>query len=131
MSMTDPVADMLTRLRNGSKSMHDVVPMPASNVKIALAEVLAREGFIQGYEVVGEGAARVLRCELKYRNGRPVLSGLKRVSKPGLRVYKGAHEMPRVQGGLGVTIISTSQGLVTDREARKRRIGGELLCQVW
>ncbi len=134
MTMTDPIADMLTRIRNANLAMHDDVAMPGSKLKEALARVLEREGYIEGFRVEdAEGRpGRVLTIDLKYSpDRRRVISGLRRISKPGLRVYSGADQVPRVLGGLGVAVLSTSQGLLTDREARQRRVGGEVLCYVW
>ena len=134
MTMTDPLADMLTRLRNANVAMHDEVTMPSSKLKVALATVLEKEGYITGHSVApaSSGPGDVLTITLKYSPERlRTISGLRRVSKPGLRVYSSAHDVPRVLGGLGVAIVSTSQGLMTDREARKRRVGGEVLCYVW
>lgn len=134
MTMTDPIADMLTRIRNANVAMHDDVSMPSSKLKEALAQVLHKEGFISGYRVVErEGKpGKTLTIDMKYSPERQrVISGVKRVSKPGLRVYTKADRIPRVLGGLGVAIVSTSKGLMSDREARKRRIGGEVLCYVW
>jgi small subunit ribosomal protein S8 len=134
MTMTDPIADMLTRIRNANIAMHDEVAMPSSKLKEALADVLKAEGYIDSFEVADavDRPGRTLKIEMKYSPERKrVISGLKRVSTPGLRVYRGADEVPRVLGGLGVAVLSTSQGLLTDREARKRRVGGEVLCYVW
>jgi small subunit ribosomal protein S8 len=134
MTMTDPIADMLTRLRNGSVAAQDVVRMPSSKLKEALAGILHREGYIVDYRVsdVPGRPGRVLEITLKYTPERvPTITGLRRVSKPGLRVYTKADRLPRVLGGLGVAVLSTSQGLMTDREARERRVGGEVLCYVW
>lgn len=134
MTMTDPIADMLTRIRNANVARHDVVRMPSSKLKEALAGILLREGYISGFQVVpGEDRpGNVLEVTMKYSHDRSTtISGLRRVSKPGLRVYMRAEKMPRVLGGLGVAVVSTSQGLMTDREARKRRVGGEVLCYVW
>jgi small subunit ribosomal protein S8 len=132
MSMTDPIADMLTRIRNANNALQPETKMPASNLKEEIARILASEGFIDGYAVDAKGAHRDLTVRLRYGNDRSrVLKGLSRISKPGRRVYKGAHELPRVRGGLGVAIVSTSQGLLTDREARRRNVGGEILCEVW
>ncbi|MDP9419939.1 MAG: 30S ribosomal protein S8 [Actinomycetota bacterium] len=134
MSMTDPVADMLTRLRNGNVALHDQVRMPSSKLKEALASVLEREGYIEGFRVDADadGPGRVLTVTMKYTADRKrTISGIKRVSKPGLRIYRPADRLPRVLGGLGVAVLSTSQGLMTDREARKRHVGGEVLCYVW
>lgn len=134
MTMTDPIADMLTRIRNANTAMHDEVSMPSSNQKLALAEVLEREGYIASFteEGDGPGPGRTLTIEMKYSPDRDrVITGLRRVSKPGLRIYRKRSEIPRVQGGLGVAVVSTSRGLMSDREARKNRMGGEILCFVW
>ncbi len=134
MTMTDPIADMLTRIRNANVAMHDTVRMPSSKLKEALAVVLAREGYIEGFDVGADGTrpGRVLEVRMKYAPDRSrTISGIRRVSKPGLRVYTAADKLPRVLGGLGVAVLSTSQGLLTDREARQRRVGGEVLCFVW
>ena len=134
MTMTDPIADMLTRIRNANVAMHDTVRMPSSKLKEALADVLVREGYIEGFGVSEgqERPGRTLEIRMKYTTDRArTISGVRRVSKPGLRVYTGADKLPRVLGGLGVAVLSTSQGLMTDREARKRRVGGEVLCYVW
>ena len=134
MTMTDPMADMLTRLRNANQAMHDGVSMPSSKQKVALADVLKSEGYIADY-TVGEpsrGPGKELTLQLRYSPERErVISGIKRVSKPGLRVYRRFATIPRVQGGLGVAVVSTSRGLMSDREARRRKIGGEILCYVW
>jgi small subunit ribosomal protein S8 len=132
--MTDPIADMLTRLRNANVAHHETVRMPSSKLKEALAAILLREGYITGFKVVNEEQrpGSILEVSMKYAPDRSrTISGLRRVSKPGLRVYTGADKLPRVLGGLGVAVLSTSQGLMTDREARKRRMGGEVLCYVW
>ena len=134
MTMTDPIADMLTRVRNANVAMHDTVPMPSSKLKESLAALLQREGYIEGYAVRDnpKRPGRILEIQMKYSPDRArTISGIKRVSKPGLRVYTGADSLPRVLGGLGVAVLSTSQGLMTDREARKRKVGGEVLCYVW
>lgn len=134
MTMTDPVADMLTRLRNGNVAMQDSVRMPSSKLKEALAAILRREGYIADFSVRDETTrpGRTLEITMKYSPERErTISGLKRVSKPGLRVYTKADRLPRVLGGLGVAVLSTSHGLMTDREARERRVGGEVLCYVW
>jgi small subunit ribosomal protein S8 len=134
MTMTDPIADMLTRIRNGNVAMHDNVRMPSSKLKEALAAILEREGYIEGWSVQDDPGrpGRVLEITMKYSPDRTrTISGIKRVSKPGLRVYSKADRLPRVLGGLGVAVLSTSQGLMTDREARQRRMGGEILCFVW
>jgi small subunit ribosomal protein S8 len=132
--MTDPIADMLTRVRNANTAMHDEVKMPSSKQKVALAEVLQKEGYIVSYEVAPspKGVGEVLTIRMKYSPDRDrTISGIKRVSTPGLRVYRNATSVPRVLCGLGVAVLSTSQGLMTDREARKRKVGGVVLCYVW
>jgi small subunit ribosomal protein S8 len=134
MTMTDPIADMLTRIRNGNTAMHDEVRMPSSKLKEALAAVLQKEGYIEGFSVDEnpDRPGKTLVVTMKYSPDRArTISGIKRVSKPGLRVYSKSTEVPRVLGGLGVAVLSTSQGLLSDREARKRRVGGEILCFVW
>jgi small subunit ribosomal protein S8 len=134
MTMTDPIADMLTRIRNANVAMHDDVRMPSSKLKESLAEILHKEGYIEGYDVAdaADRPGRVLTVHMKYSPDRArVISGLRRISKPGLRVYSQASRVPRVLGGLGVAVLSTSHGLMTDREARKRNVGGEILCYVW
>ncbi len=132
--MTDPIADMLTRIRNANIAMHDEVAMPSSKLKVALANVLLDEGYITSFDAEDNstGVGKTLTINMKYSPERErVISGIKRVSKPGLRVYTSSDEIPRVLGGLGVAVLSTSKGLVTDREARKGKIGGEILCYVW
>ncbi len=134
MTMTDPIADMLTRLRNANVAHHDVVKMPSSKLKEALAAILLREGYIAGFNVEAEQQrpGKTLEVTMKYAPDRTrTISGLRRVSKPGLRVYTAADKLPRVLGGLGVAVLSTSQGLMTDRDARRLRVGGEILCYVW
>jgi len=134
MTMTDPIADMLTRIRNGNVAMHDQVRMPSSKLKESLAAILEREGYIEGFSVKDSETrpGRTLEIKMKYAPDRSrTISGIRRVSKPGLRVYTGADKLPRVLGGLGVAVLSTSHGLMTDREARQRRVGGEVLCYVW
>ncbi|MDZ4826329.1 MAG: 30S ribosomal protein S8 [Actinomycetota bacterium] len=134
MTMTDPIADMLTRLRNANVAFHDDVIMPSSKLKEAVARILEREGYIAGYAVDDQPGrpGRRLTITLKYTSDRRrTISGLKRVSRPGLRVYSKAEAVPRVLGGMGIAILSTNQGLLTDREARQRKVGGEILCQVW
>jgi small subunit ribosomal protein S8 len=134
MTMTDPIADMLTRLRNANVAHHDVVKMPSSKLKEALAAVLLREGYIAGFNVATaeQRPGKTLEVTMKYAPDRTrTISGLRRVSKPGLRVYTAADKLPRVLGGLGVAVLSTSQGLMTDRDARRLRVGGEVLCYVW
>ena len=134
MSMTDPVADMLTRIRNANVAFHDDVVMPSSKLKVALAKILEQEGYISGSSVEDDSSypRPRLRIAMKYTPDRKrTISGLRRVSKPGLRVYTPADQLPRVLGGMGIAILSTNQGLMTDREARQRHVGGEVLCQVW
>lgn len=134
MNVTDPIADMLTRIRNGNVAMHDEVRMPSSKQKVALAAILQNEGYIEGFTVADDAGrpGQVLTIAMKYSPERArTISGLRRVSKPGLRVYTKADTVPRVLGGLGVAVLSTSQGLMSDREARKKRVGGEILCFVW
>ena len=134
MTMTDPIADMLTRLRNANVAFHDDVVMPSSKLKEALALILQREGYITGFQVEADPSrpGKRLTIRMKYSTDRRrTISGLKRVSRPGLRVYTKAEGVPRVLGGMGIAILSTNQGLLTDREARERRVGGEVLCQVW
>lgn len=129
---TDPIADMLTRIRNALQARHDYTDIPASKVKIALAETLKKEGFIRDHEIIEDGVRSTVRVHLAYGDKRePVISGLRRVSKPGLRVHVQKKEVPRVYGGLGIAIISTSQGLLTGGEARRRGLGGEVVCYVW
>ena len=132
--ITDPISDMLTRIRNANVAMRDEVAMPSSKQKVALAEILKKEGYIAGF-AVGDGDAKgskVLKIQMKYSDDRRrTISGIKRVSPPGLRIYRRATDVPRVLGGLGVAVLSTSHGLMTDREARKRNVGGEVMCYVW
>jgi small subunit ribosomal protein S8 len=130
MSMTDPVSDMLTRIRNAQTARKVSVSMPASKLKLAIARVLAAEGYVQGVAEEEEGGRAVLKIELKYHEDRPVIERIERVSRPGLRVYSSAADLPKVQGGLGIAIISTSKGVVTDRQARAEGQGGEVLCVV-
>lgn len=132
--MTDPIADMLTRIRNANTAMHDSVKMPSSNLKVALAKILMREGYIGEFTVVANVGkpGSTLEIAMKYSEARVrTITGIQRVSKPGLRVYTQADRLPRVLGGMGVAVLSTSNGLITDSEARKRRVGGEVLCYVW
>ena len=133
MTMSDPIADMLTRIRNANTAKHDTVDVPASKMKIAIADILINEGYIAKYDIVEDGNFKTIRIALKYGvdKNEKVISGLKRISKPGLRVYASSEELPRVLGGLGTAIISTNQGVITDKEARKLQIGGEVLCFVW
>ena len=130
MTMTDPISDMLTRIRNGQKARKVSVSMPASNAKEAVARVLKDEGYITDYSVAGEGASKELSVELKYFEGVPVIEKIQRASRPGLRIYRGKEELPKVLGGLGVAIVSTSAGVMSDREAREKGIGGEVICIV-
>ncbi len=133
MTMSDPIADMLTRIRNANIRKHDTVDVPASKMKIAIANILLDEGYIKKYDLVEEGNFQTIRIELKYGadKNEKIITGLKRISKPGLRVYASKEELPKVLGGLGVAIISTNQGVITDREARKLQVGGEVLAFVW
>lgn len=131
--MTDPIADMLTRIRNANTSKHDTVNVPASKMKVSIAEILLKEGYIQKFELVDADGFKDIRITLKYGKDKneKIITGLKRISKPGLRVYAGREELPRVLGGLGIAIISTNQGVVTDKEARKLNVGGEVLAYIW
>ncbi len=132
MSMTDPVADMLTRIRNAMKAAHELVTIPSSKLKINLANVLKSEGYIKNLRIISDGQHRYIRVFLKFdKNGVPVIEGLKRISKPSCRVYAGYNEIPEVLNGYGVNIVSTSKGIMTDREAREQKVGGEILCAVW
>ena len=132
MTMTDPIADMLTRIRNANVVKHETVDVPASNMKKELSRILLEEGFIRGYDVIEDGKQGIIRIQLKYgQTGERVISGLKRISKPGMRVYADKHDVPRVLNGLGIAIISTSKGLKTDKEARELGVGGEVLAYVW
>lgn len=132
MAVTDPIADMLTRIRNANTVYRDFVDIPVSRMKRALAAILKQEGFIRDYELVEDGKRGLLRLYLKYGPNRErVISGLKRISRPGLRVYAGHEELPRVLGGLGIAVLSTSKGIMTEKQARETRVGGEVLCYVW
>ncbi|MEX1140538.1 MAG: 30S ribosomal protein S8 [Bacteroidota bacterium] len=131
MQTTDPIADFLTRIRNAVKARHRRVDIPASKVKKAVAQILLDEKFIANFTVLEDGKQGVLRINLKYNNGRPVIAGMRRVSKPGIRHYKGKTEIPRVMGGLGVAIVSTSRGIMTDAKARVENVGGEIMAFVW
>ncbi|MBR2742930.1 MAG: 30S ribosomal protein S8 [Clostridia bacterium] len=132
MYLTDPIADMLTRIRNASKAKHDSVDIPASNIKKAIAQILLDEGYIKNFQIINDDKQGVIRITLKYGPGKVnSLTGLKRISKPGLRVYASCDELPRVLKGLGVAIISTSKGIMTDKEARKQNVGGEVLAFIW
>jgi small subunit ribosomal protein S8 len=129
--VTDPIADMLTRIRNAITAHHDSVQMPLSKIKVSLAKVLKDEGFIGDYVILKDGAHKAMKVTLKYIDNEPVISGIERVSKPGLRIYVGRGEIPRVYGGLGIAVLSTSKGLMVGHEAYHHNLGGELLCQVW
>ena len=133
MTMSDPIADMLTRIRNANTAKHDTVDVPSSKMKMAIAQILQDEGYIRKYEVVDDGAFKSIHITLKYGadKNEKIITGIKRISKPGLRVYAGKDELPRVLGGLGIAIISTNQGVITDKEARKQGVGGEVLAFVW
>ena len=133
MTMSDPIADMLTRIRNANTAKHDTVDVPASKTKIAIANILVDEGYIEKYELIEEGSFKTMRLTLKYGadKNEKIITGLKRISKPGLRSYVGKEELPKVLGGLGIAILSTNQGIITDKQARKLQVGGEVLAFVW
>jgi len=131
MHITDPIADMLTRIRNANNARHDSVDVPASNMKKSIAQILLDEGYIKNFQIIDDGTQGVIRIALKYNGKDKVITGLRRVSKPGLRVYVGADELPRVLRGLGIAIVSTSKGVMTDKAARKEHVGGEVLAFVW
>ena len=133
MTMSDPIADMLTRIRNANTAKHDTVDVPASKMKVSIANILLDEGYIEKYDLVEDGVFKTLHITLKYADNKNtrILTGLKRISKPGLRVYAGKDEVPKVLGGLGVAIISTNKGVITDKEARKQKVGGEVLAFIW
>ena len=132
MQISDVIADMLTRIRNANDAKHDTVDIPASNMKKSIAEILTNEGYVSGYEVIEDGKQGVIRVTLKYTGKKQkVLRGIRRVSKPGLRIYAGCEDMPRVMNGLGIAIVSTSKGIMTDKQARKEKVGGEVLAFVW
>ena len=133
MSMSDPIADMLTRIRNANTAKHDTVDIPASKMKLAIADILLKEGYVKAVDVVEEGNFKTIKITLKYgaNKNEKILTGLKRISKPGLRVYASKDELPKVLGGLGTVIISTNKGVLTDKEARKENVGGEVLAFVW
>ena len=133
MSMSDPIADMLTRIRNANTAKHDTVDIPASKMKLAIADILLKEGYVKAVDVVEEGNFKTIKITLKYgaNKNEKIISGIKRISKPGLRVYAGKEELPRVLGGLGIAIISTNQGVVTDKKARELQVGGEVLAYIW
>ncbi len=130
--LTDPIADMLTRIRNANHQRHETVDIPASKIKLAIAEILKQEGFINDFQVIEEGVQDTIRIELKYINKKErVITGIRRISKPGLRIYVNSNELPTVLGGLGIAVISTSKGIMTDKSARQQKVGGEVLCYVW
>jgi small subunit ribosomal protein S8 len=131
MSMTDPISDFLTRIRNAAKAKHKRVDIPASNLKKGVAQILLEEKFITGYTMLDDGKQGTLRIQLKYNGGKAVITGLRRVSRPGLRLYRSSDELPRVLGGMGIAILTTSKGLMTDQRARKEHVGGEVLAYVW
>lgn len=133
MTMSDPIADMLTRIRNANSAKHDTVDVPASKMKISIANILVDEGYIAKYDMIEDGPKKTLRLYLKYGadKNEKIISGLKRISKPGLRVYASAEDMPKVLGGLGVAIVSTNQGVITDKQARRLNVGGEVLAYIW
>ena len=131
MQISDVIGDMLTRIRNANNSKHETVDVPASNMKKAIADILVNEGYIKGYQVIEDGKQGVIRITLKYVGKQKAITGLKRVSKPGLRVYANCEDMPRVMNGLGIAIVSTSKGVMTDKSARKENVGGEVLAFVW
>ena len=132
MTMTDPIADMLTRIRNANTVGHELVEIPASKMKKSIAEILLEEGYIGGYDVVDDNKQGIIKVQMKYgANKERVINGIKKISKPGLKVYAKANEVPRVFGGLGIAIISTSKGVISDKEARKLGVGGEVICYVW
>ena len=131
MQITDPIADMLTRIRNANNAKHDTVDVPASNMKKSIAQILLDEGYIKSFQIIDDGTQGVIRITLKYNGKDKVITGLRRVSKPGLRVYVGADELPRVLRGLGIAIVSTSKGVMTDKAARAAHVGGEVLAFVW
>ena len=133
MMTSDPIADMLTRIRNANTAKHDTVDVPSSKMKLAIADILVKEGYIKKYDLVEDGAFQTIRIFLKYGadKNEKIITGLKRISKPGLRIYVGKDELPRVLGGLGIAILSTNQGVITDKEARKLQVGGEVLAFVW
>ncbi|MFG6325482.1 MAG: 30S ribosomal protein S8 [Lachnospiraceae bacterium] len=133
MAISDPIADMLTRIRNANTAKHDTVDIPASKMKLAIAEILLNEGYIKKYDVIEDGSFKTIKVTLKYGQDKneKIITGLKRISKPGLRVYAGKDELPKVLGGLGIAIISTNKGILTDKEARKQHVGGEVLAFIW
>lgn len=131
MAVTDPISDFLTRIRNASKAKKLRVDIPSSNMKKGLAEILKQQKFIDDYSIIEDSKQNILRIDLKYNNGLPAINGLRKISKPGLRIYRSADQLPRVLNGLGISIISTSKGLLTDKDARKESVGGEIICHIW
>ena len=131
MQISDVIADMLTRIRNANDAKHETVDIPASNMKKAIAEILANEGYVKGYQIIEDGKQGVIRVTLKYVGKQKVIHGIRRVSKPGLRIYSNCEDMPKVMNGLGIAIVSTSKGIMTDKQARKENVGGEVLAFVW
>ncbi len=133
MTMSDPIADMLTRIRNANTAKHDTVDIPSSKMKVAIADILVDEGYITKYDIIEEGTFKTIRVTMKYANEKKdkIITGIKRISKPGLRIYAGKDEIPHVLGGLGIAILSTNKGIITDKEARKEQVGGEVLAFIW
>ena len=131
MPVTDPIADLLTRIRNAAKAKKRSVEIPASKMKLSLVEILKQQQFVEDYNLIEDNKQNIIDVKLKYTNGKPAISGLKKISKPGLRVYEGADTLPRVLNGLGIAVISTSRGLMTEKQARKQSIGGEVICHIW
>lgn len=132
MTMTDPIADMLTRVRNASSVKHETVDIPASNIKKEISRILLEEGYIKGYDVIEDGKQGLIRMQLKYgASGEKVITGIKKISKPGMRVYADKHNVPKVLNGIGISVISTSKGILTDKQARELGVGGEVICYVW
>ena len=133
MTMSDPIADMLTRIRNANTAKHDTVDIPSSKMKVAIADILVDEGYIAKYDLIDEGSYKTMRVTLKYgaNKNEKIITGIKRISKPGLRIYAGKDELPSVLGGLGIAILSTNKGIITDKQARKEQVGGEVLAYVW
>ena len=131
MQISDVIADMLTRIRNANSAKHETVDIPASNMKKSIADILVAEGYVKGYQVIEDGKQGIIRVTLKYHGKEKVIKGLRRVSKPGLRIYSNCEDMPKVMGGLGIAIVSTSKGIMTDKQARKENVGGEILAFVW
>jgi len=131
MQISDVIADMLTRIRNANSARHETVDVPASNMKKAIADILLEEGYIKGYQVIEDGKQGIIKITLKYIGKKQVIQGLRRVSKPGLRIYSGCEDMPKVMNGLGIAIVSTNKGIMTDKKARKENVGGEILAFIW